>query len=72
MTVYRQRALVMANFLAQEGPTKASVLAQTIKEPKARDILYNDVYGWFDREGKGVYALSPRGKKEIPQWNPQG
>ncbi len=68
MTAYRQRALAIARFLQESGPTKASRVAQTLQEPKARDILYRDVYGWFERESRGVYRLSPRGEKEIPHW----
>ena len=68
MTAYRQRALAIGRFLQENGPTKASSVAQTLIEPKARDILYRDVYGWFDRESLGVYKLSPRGKQEIPLW----
>jgi hypothetical protein len=68
MTAYRQRALAIAGFLETQGPTKASNVAKTLQEPKARDILYNDVYGWFDRVSRGVYELSPRGKQEIPLW----
>jgi hypothetical protein len=68
MTAYRQRALAIARFLETQGPTKASHIAETLSEPKARDILYDDVYGWFDRVSRGVYALSPRGKQEIPLW----
>lgn len=67
-TAYRQRALAIACFLRDHGPTKASIIAQTLPEPKARDILYRDVYGWFDRVSLGVYALSPRGEQEIPLW----
>jgi len=68
MTVYRQRALTIARFLQKQGPTKASHIARTLREPKARDILYRDVYGWFDRVSLGVYELSPRGKQEISLW----
>jgi hypothetical protein len=68
MTAYRQRALAIARFLQQQGPTKASYIAQTLREPKARDILYRDVYGWFSRVSLGVYELSSRGKQEIPLW----
>ncbi len=68
MTVYRQRALAIARFLQKQGPTKASHIARTLQEPKARDILYRDVYGWFDSVSRGVYELSPRGKQEIPLW----
>ena len=68
MTVYRQRAREIARFLQKQGPTKASLIAGTLREPKARDILYKDVYGWFERVSHGVYELSPRGKREIPLW----
>ncbi|MEO0534616.1 MAG: DUF2161 family putative PD-(D/E)XK-type phosphodiesterase [Cyanobacteria bacterium P01_A01_bin.123] len=68
MTAYRQKALAIAQFLQQQGPTKASQIAKTLQEPKARDILYRNVYGWFDRVSLGVYELSPRGKQEILLW----
>jgi hypothetical protein len=68
MTAYRQRALAIARFLQEQGPTKASQIARTLREPKARNILYTDVYGWFYRVSLGVYELSPRGKQEIPLW----
>ena len=68
MTAYRQRALAIARFLQKQGPTKAANIARVLQEPKARDILYRDVYGWFDRVSLGVYELSPRGKQEIPLW----
>jgi hypothetical protein len=68
MTVYRQRALAIAGFLKTHGPTKASRIAQTLQDPKARDILYRNVYGWFDRVSRGVYGLSPRGTREIFLW----
>jgi hypothetical protein len=68
MTAYRQRTLSIAQFLQNQGPTKASHIARTLREPKARDIIYRDVYGWFDRVSFGVYELSPRGKQEICLW----
>jgi len=68
MTAYRQRALLIARFLQEQGPTKASIVAQKVQEPKAREILYNNVYGWFDRVARGVYELSPRGEQEITLW----
>lgn len=70
MTVYRQRAVAIARFLRQHPPAKASVIAATVRDPDARDILYRDVYGWFDRVSRGMYALSPRGQQEIRLWQP--
>ena len=68
MTAYRQKALAIASHLQEQGPTKAANIAVDLAEPKARLILYNNVYGWFEREGKGVYALSSRGAAELQQW----
>ncbi len=68
MTAYRQRALAIAQFLQKEGPSKASGISRALEDPKARDILYRDVYGWFDRVAFGVYDLSPRGGREIETW----
>ena len=68
MTAYRQRALGIGLFLRTNGPTKAFHVAAAIGDPKARDILYRDVYGWFDRLSTGIYALSPRGVQEVPLW----
>ena len=68
MTAYRQRVLRVADYLAAHGPGKASDVARALDEPKVRELMYADVYGWFEREGAGVYRLSPRGVKEVPQW----
>jgi hypothetical protein len=68
MTAYRQRVLAIARFLQREGPTKAAIVATALDEPKAREMMYRNVYGWFDRTSVGVYELSPRGKQEIPLW----
>jgi hypothetical protein len=68
MTAYRQRVLAIAGYLQANGPTKASDVAKALEEPKARAMLYGDVYGWFERPSVGIYDLSPRGRKEIAQW----
>ena len=68
MTAYRQKALAIVGYLKEHGETKAAVIARSLAEPKTRVILYDNVYGWFDRLGKGVYALSPRGDAEFPKW----
>ena len=65
ITAYRQRTLRVARYLELHGPTKASIVSGALDEPKARAILYRDVYGWFDRPARGIYALSPRGEREL-------
>ncbi len=68
MTSYRQRAMSIGCYLDEHGPTKASCIAQSLNDSKARNILYDDVYGWFERQSRGVYRVSPRGKREIADW----
>ena len=68
MTAYRQKALAIAKYLSEHGETKAAIIGRSLKEPRTRVILYANVYGWFDRLGKGIYSLSPRGDRELSQW----
>jgi hypothetical protein len=68
MTAYRQAALRIARHLKKHGPTKASDVARALDEPRARAIMYDNVYGWFARPSTGIYALSPRGRREIRHW----
>lgn len=65
MTAYRQDALRCARHLAAQGPTKASEIASATGVEKARAILYRDVYGWFERTGQGIYALTPKGQAAL-------
>lgn len=67
-TTYRQKALKIAQYLENHGASKASVLAKEIQEPKARAIMYDNHYGWFDKVSRGVYDLSPHGKEEMKNW----
>lgn len=67
LTAYRQRAVTLAIAL-RDGPAKASILAKDVGDPKARDVLYRNVYGWFRRQGGGIYELSERGVAELPRW----
>ncbi|MCP3867654.1 MAG: hypothetical protein GY703_06075 [Gammaproteobacteria bacterium] len=72
MTAYRQQAIAIGLFLQKNGPTKASRVARSIGDPKARNIMYRDVYGWFERESPGIYKVSPRGDRELPYWGDEG
>ena len=70
MTVYRQSALDVAEYLITHGPTKASVVRDAVQEPRAWQILHSNVYGWFEKVEKGVYGISPRGEREFREWRP--
>jgi hypothetical protein len=72
MTAYRQDAIRIAQYLAENGPTKASVIARAIEASGVRAILYRNVYGWFDRLGVGIYQVSPKGITDLDVWDVHG
>lgn len=61
MTAYRQDALRLVRKLAA-GPTKVSDLARATNVDRAGAILRDDVYGWFVRQSRGIYGLTPLGQ----------
>jgi hypothetical protein len=65
MTAYRQQALACAAALA-EAPARPRELKLTV--PDAPKILLRNVYGWFVRVERGVYALSDGGKAALVRW----
>ena len=58
MTAYRQRALDCAVAMLG-GEQRTRDLRDGV--PDATKILYNNVYGWFDRVGVGRYRLTEAG-----------
>lgn len=62
MTAYKQQAIEIANYLVKHGATKASDIAKSLEIPKARAIVYDNHYGWFQNVSRGVYDLSELGK----------
>jgi hypothetical protein len=65
MTAYRQRALACAAAIAN-GVSRPRDLKPIAAD--APSILRRDVYGWFKREVRGVYALTEDGKKALVRW----
>jgi len=65
MTAYRQDALRCALCLRDLGPTKAATVASETGVGRARAIMYDDHYGWFERAGTGIYALTPKGETAL-------
>lgn len=65
ITAYRQDALRCLKYLSVNGPTKASIIAKSLGVEKARNIMADDHYGWFERaqtEAKGIYQITPKGE----------
>lgn len=62
VTAYREDALACANLLASRGPTRVSAVREATGVHKAANILRNDVYGWFEKVGRGTYGIGPAGR----------
>ena len=61
MTAYRQDALCCLNCLQGAGPMKAAIVAEQSGVERARRIMSDNHYGWFERIQTGIYGLSPNG-----------
>ena len=66
MTAYRQQALACAASLSK-GPRHTSEVKSTV--PDAPKILLRNVYGWFCRVERGVYALTQAGTTALGRWS---
>jgi len=65
MTAYRQQALACAASLS-EGPRRTREIRTAI--PDAPKILLRNVYGWFSRVERGMYALTSAGTTALTRW----
>jgi hypothetical protein len=68
VTAYRQDALRCAKFLDEQGAAKLSAIRKEANVPRATGILQRDVYGWFIRQERGIYGLSPKGLAAMNQF----
>ena len=67
MTAYRQQALACAAAMVA-APQRPRDLKPSC--PDAQKILHRNVYGWFERSGRGVYALTETGRGALAEWRP--
>ena len=65
MTAYRQQALACAALL-QSGLERPKDLRTAV--PDAGKILLRNVYGWFERTGRGMYQLTAVGEQALQRW----
>lgn len=65
MTAYRQDALRCAHFIDVHGPSKVAAIRDATGVEITGRILQRDVYGWFVRVERGIYALTPNGEKAL-------
>jgi hypothetical protein len=67
MTAYRENCIHIACCLEQYGPLSPKQLRAMNTSPKTQSIVYNNHYGWFERIGQGLYALSGKGRKDLDE-----
>jgi hypothetical protein len=68
VTSYRQDALRCLAHL-RCGPCKASAVAAAAGVTRARNIMADDHYGWFERAERGIYCLTPKGHAALEQFS---
>lgn len=61
VTAYREEALRCAKVLAETGRLSPAELKRATGLEKAPSMLQTNVYGWFERVDRGVYAVTPAG-----------
>ena len=65
VTAYRENAIFIACCLKAKGTLSPKALREMGTGPKTLGVLYQNVYGWFERRGTGKYGLSAAGEKEL-------
>lgn len=71
LTAYRQQALfilwIMNHYPGADTPKKLRALGA--HPVKTQTILLNNVYGWFVKESRGVYSVSPAGRQALESYD---
>lgn len=65
VTAYRQEAVRIAAALVAGGPQSPKNLKLSCDAPRAGQILYDNHYGWFERQGKGIYVITETGRADL-------
>ncbi|HVP17858.1 MAG TPA: DUF2161 family putative PD-(D/E)XK-type phosphodiesterase [Spirochaetia bacterium] len=68
VTAYRESAIHVACALLGRGGMAPAALRKLGTGPKTQSILHDNVYGWFERRGTGVYRLNDRGRRELKEY----
>lgn len=70
MTAYRQDAIRCLHAVCENGPTKAALVAKATNVDRARNIMADDHYGWFERVATGIYDITPKGREALLEYAP--
>ncbi len=63
-TLYRERAILIGALSEKYGEIKISDLPYMTGNPKAKGIIDNNYYGWFEKN-KNRFSLTEKGKNEL-------
>lgn len=64
ITAYREEVIKIAYYII-DSPKSVKELKELTNNPKTGNMLIKNYYGWFNRIDRGIYELSPLGKKEL-------
>lgn len=70
-TAYLENAIYISVLLKKHRQLTAAQLQEFGTNEKTYNTLYRNVYGWFARKDKGVYALKPRVSVQIKKKHPK-
>jgi hypothetical protein len=65
MSSYRQESLLIASLLERQGPLSPKTLREKGTSEKTGRILSANIYGWFVRIDRGVYAINDAGREAL-------
>lgn len=68
ITAYKQESLRIAELLSEHGTMSPKNLRDLGCSEKTQIILSKNVYGWFERVERGVYALHPAGREALANY----
>ena len=68
VTAYRENAIQIAWLLAERPSLSPKQLRELGTGKKTQSILQSNYYGWFERIGRGLYALSPEGRHALERY----
>ncbi|MFV0360188.1 DUF2161 domain-containing phosphodiesterase [Tropicimonas sp.] len=65
VTAYRQDAIRLAAHLCAQGPAKGSDVSAATGVARATRMMADNHHGWFERVGRGIYTVTPDGRKAV-------
>ncbi|WNR43524.1 DUF2161 domain-containing phosphodiesterase [Paenibacillus roseipurpureus] len=65
MTAYREKSLHCVHLLKLHGPLSPRQLREFTNNKAVPSLLQQNYYGWFIRQSRGIYHLTPSGEKAL-------